>query len=230
MATLSFKDPFPFLKLPSHNFLNPDSVLPFGFCPDDRVENGEELTEAGDDCDFLWSAALNEALVGGFDDGIMPNGDERGHVQDVADAASSAANHAMAAPCARISVEWRDADERGQLAAIERAEFGQFGDEGSRGHRADARHGGQEIFRFAPGGRGTDAVIDIDIDVRERFYQKSEMAVDLLGEAIVGGAPAAVGFHADHLDDLPSSGDELTEHSGFMRGDRPRLRPDPLRE
>ena len=96
------------------------SVLPFGFCPDDRVENGEELTETGDDGDFFWSAALNEALIGGFDEGIVPDGDERGHVQDVADAASSAANHAMAAPCARISVEWSDADERGQLAAIER--------------------------------------------------------------------------------------------------------------
>jgi hypothetical protein len=70
--------------------------LPFGFCPDDRVENGEELTEAGDDRDFLWPAALNEALIGGFDDGIVPNGDERGHVQDVADAASSAADHATA--------------------------------------------------------------------------------------------------------------------------------------
>src|ERR1700720_1766241 len=96
------------------------SVLPFGFCPDDRVENGEELTETGDDGDFFWSAALNEALIGGFDEGIVPDGDERGHVQEVAGAASPAANHAMAAPCARISVEWSDADERGQLAAIER--------------------------------------------------------------------------------------------------------------
>lgn len=204
--------------------------MPFGFCPDDRVENGEKLAEAGDDCDFLWPAALNEALVGGFDDGIVPNGDECGHVQDVADAASSAADHAMAAPCAQIFVEWRDADESGQLAAIERAEFGQFGDEGSRGYRANARHGGQEIFRLAPGGRGADAVIDIDIDVREFFFQKSEMAVDFLGEALVGGAPAAIGLHADHLDDLPPPGDEFAEHSGFVRGDRPRLRPDPLRE
>ena len=81
-----------------------------------------------------------------------------------------------------------------------------------------------------PCGRGARDGVDVGVDVGAFFCQKSKMAVDFLGEALGFGATAAIGCHADHLDDLPSPRDAFTEHSGFIRGDRPRLRPDPLRE
>ena len=76
------------------------SGLPFFFGPNDGVEDCEELTEAGDYGDFFWPAALDEPLIGGLEDGIASGGDERGHVQNVANAGSSAADHAFASPCA----------------------------------------------------------------------------------------------------------------------------------
>ena len=96
------------------------------------------MSEASDDGDFFGSAAVDEALVGGPDDRVVANGRESGHVQDVADGRSSASDHPMAAPGAGIAVEGRDADEGGELPAVEAAELRQLGDKGSRGHRADA--------------------------------------------------------------------------------------------
>jgi hypothetical protein len=145
---------------------------------DDRVENGEELTETGDESDLVWPAAPNAARGGGFDDGIVPNGDACGDGQDVADAASSAADHAMAAPGGRILVEWRAADESGQLAAIARA-FGQFGDEFSRslGQRPAPRSRDPACARRARRGRR--------YRYRERcprvLFQESERAVSWRG-------------------------------------------------
>ena len=48
--------------------------------PYDCVEDCEELSQAGDDGDFLWPSARDEALVIGLDEGVVSGGDEGGHV------------------------------------------------------------------------------------------------------------------------------------------------------
>ena len=122
---------------------------------------------------FLGSASVDEAVIGGADDRVVADGGKGGHVQDVADGRSSAADHSMAAPGAEIAVERRDADESGELSATEPAEFGQFGDEGSRSHRADAGDGREQVFRFAPCGRGANIGVDVSVDGGELLLRKA---------------------------------------------------------
>jgi hypothetical protein len=87
----------------------------------------------------------------------------------------------MATPGAGIAVEGRDADEGGELSAAEAAEFGQFGDQGSRGHRADAGNGSEQVFPFAPGGRGANIGVDVGVDAGEFLFEEGEVAIGLEG-------------------------------------------------
>ena len=164
------------------------SDFPFGFGSEHSVEDGEELTKTGDDGDLLWPAAEGQTQVGLLDDGVVADGDERGHVQDVADGGSAAADDAMAAPLAGVAIERRDSDERGELAPVEDAQFGQLRDEGPGGDGADAGHGGEDFLGLAPGGRGAHACVDIGIDFGEFLFEEGDVAVDFLDKLFVGCA------------------------------------------
>jgi len=83
-----------------------------------------------------------------------------------------------------------------------------------RGHRADAGNGREQVFRFAPRGRSAHIRVDVGVDGGEFLFEESEVAIDRLGEPFVCGVAATVGLHADHLDDLPLSGDEFAERPG----------------
>jgi hypothetical protein len=173
---------------------------------------------------FFGLPLLDKALICGPDDGVVADCDEGGHVQDVSDGRSSAGDHAMAAPCAGIAIEWRDTDEGCELSAVKAAQFRQFCDKGSCGDGTHTRHGGEDVFRLAPGGRGAHARVDVGVDFGEFFFEEGDMAVDLFDESLGGGAAAAIGLHADHLDDLSPPCDEFAARAGLRRGHRLDLR------
>ena len=116
--------------------------------------------------------------------------------------ATAAADEALAAPLAGLAGEGREAGEGCDLLAVEGAEFGQFGDEGARNDRADARHGGEEVLLVAPGRRAAHGVIDVVIDAGEFLLERVEEAGDALLEPR-GGPLLALAFGADHVNDLP---------------------------
>ena len=146
--------------------------------PDDGVEDCQELPDAGDDGDFLGLSSLDEPGVMALSSWVASGGDKCGHVHRVADVGSSAADHAVAAPCPGIAIERRDADERGELAAVERAQFGQFGDEGARRDRPYSGNRGQKLFCLAPSRRSPHIGIDVDVDFCEFLLEEAKMAVD----------------------------------------------------
>jgi hypothetical protein len=123
-------------------------------------------------------AACNEALIVFPNDGIESNGGEGSHVKDGADACSPAADHAMAAPSPGIAVERRDANESGEFTAVELSEFRQFRDERSRGHWANAWHGGEKLFGLAPNRRGAHAGGDVGVDLGEFLFEECDVATD----------------------------------------------------
>ncbi|ESZ56335.1 hypothetical protein X728_26455 [Mesorhizobium sp. L103C120A0] len=49
---------------------------------DDCVEDGEELSHCGNDGDDLWIAGCDEAVPKGFEDGIVPDGNQGSHEED----------------------------------------------------------------------------------------------------------------------------------------------------
>jgi hypothetical protein len=79
----------------------------------------------------------------------------------------------MAVPGAGTAVERRDADEGGELSAVEAAEVRKFGDEGSGGHRSDAGNGREQVFRFAPRGGGANNGVDVGVDGGEFLFEES---------------------------------------------------------
>ena len=120
--------------------------FPGGVVSDHGVEDEEEFSHAGDECDHFALACGDEAFVERADDGVASCSDEGGHVQGVADGDASAAGGSFAAHESGVAVDGRHADELGDLLAVESSEFGEFGDEDGRGGRADAWRGAEEFL------------------------------------------------------------------------------------
>ena len=74
--------------------------------------------------------------------------------------------------------------------------------------------------------RGAYVRVDIGVDGVEFLFEEGDMAVDRPDEPLVHGAATAVGLHADHLDNLPTSGDEFAQRPGVRSRHRANLRPD----
>src|SRR5580700_3747281 len=103
--------------------------LPWHFISKDRIEDGEKLSRHGDNGDVFGLAGGDQLVAESFEDWVVPGGNHCGHEQDIADRLSAATDEAFAAPLAGLAGPGRQADERGNLAAIERAQFRQFGDQ-----------------------------------------------------------------------------------------------------
>ena len=96
---------------------------------DHGVEDDEELAQAGGGDDFGRLALLFESLGEAFDDRVVVFGVESRHVEDVAEGPASSADGAFAGSFAAVVGVGRDADQGGDLFAVELSQLGQFGDE-----------------------------------------------------------------------------------------------------
>ena len=94
------------------------------FVSDHGIEDGQELSHAGDEGDLFPFASGQEFLVMGFDGEVVPGRHERGHVEGVSDGGSSAANAACPARLAAVVVERRESHQR-RDALARRAKRGQ---------------------------------------------------------------------------------------------------------
>jgi hypothetical protein len=103
--------------------------------------------------------------------GIAAGCDECGHVERGPDRGSSAADCPSSAHRATVAAEWSDADQGGDLATVEGAEFRQFGDQSTGDDVADAWHTLQKFLTLAPGRSATNDLIEIGVDRRELRLQ-----------------------------------------------------------
>lgn len=175
---------------------------------------------------FGGGSAAAEAVVGGLDGGVVPDGGEGGHVQDVAHAGSAAGDGAVSSAGAAVAVDGGDAvavdgGEGGDAAAGDAAEFGQFGDQGAGGDGSDAGDGREQVLGGAPSRGAADLAADLLVEFGERRLQRGERPLDAAQDLGRAGLAAPVGFHADHLDHLAAAGDEFGEAPGLLGGDRP---------
>ena len=107
---------------------------------------------AGRQCDLGWLSGCAEAVTEGTDDGVMPRGDECGHVERGSDGRTATVGDAWSAAGAAVAVEWSDTDEFGNGLLADRAEFGEFGNESGGDDGTDTWDGAEEIFLVAPDG------------------------------------------------------------------------------
>ena len=135
-----------------------------------------------------------------------------------------------ATKAAAVAVDRGDADQCGDSAAVEGAEFRQLGEQGPGGGGADAGNALQQVFLLPPDRAFAHRLVEVGFDAGEFLLQPGEVGVETLRQALVAGLPAAIAFGADHLDDLLAAGNQFTQLAGRLVGNRFRLGADALGE
>src|SRR6185312_15419513 len=199
------------------------SGLPWFCVSGDGVEDGEELAHAGDHGNHLWLTGGDEMKPESTDGGVVADGGHGGEEEGGADGAASAADEGLAAPTAGLAGEGCDADEAGDLAAVEAAELGQFGDQGAGDDRADARDGSEEIFLRAPGGRAAHRGVNLLVERREFLLEHADDALAALLEP-PRHALGTLALGADHHHDLPPARHQVGKEPRRLIGQRAHLR------
>src|SRR5215475_1090154 len=101
------------------------SGVPLFFVPEHGVEDGEDFASDRDEGNHFWLTAREQALVEDAHHWVPPAGGERDHEDGCANVRPAACDHAFALPSAGLAREWGIADQAGNLASREAAEFGE---------------------------------------------------------------------------------------------------------
>src|SRR5512144_2145449 len=88
---------------------------------------------------------------------------------------SSAPDTALPALGTAVAVEWRYPHQRSDLSAVKGPEFGQIRQQGSRGHRAEARKAPQELVLRPPQGTLTHGMVQVAVSLLETLFQPADM-------------------------------------------------------
>jgi hypothetical protein len=118
----------------------------------DGIQDDEEFAHAGHESDLLELAGLPQALIEGTDDRVEADGGKSRHVQDGPHLSPPAPNGTRAVMLTAVVVEGSEPDQGGDALAGQGAQFGEIGQEGVAGSRADALEAPQQIILLAPGG------------------------------------------------------------------------------
>ena len=134
------------------------------------VEDNEKFTHACGERLLCRFASRTQALVELFQNGIAANRDYGTHVQYRANPTATAGNHALALPGSTLAIEGRNSDERGDLTAVEFAEFGQSGQQCCGSHLPDSWNTSQKLSLVSPGLRSGDGLMDFSVDYRKLVF------------------------------------------------------------
>ena len=85
----------------------------------DGIEDDEKLAHAGGERELFGLSCRHQPLIEGGNQGIATGSDKCGHVKRRPVRGSSAADRPSSTHSAAIAAEWSDADEGGDLAAVE---------------------------------------------------------------------------------------------------------------
>ena len=157
---------------------------------------------------------LSESIGEGLDDGVAASGSQGRHVEDTADGFSSAADGAFALVLSAVTIEGSQADEGGDLLAVEFAQFGDIGDEGGGSDAAESWDRLYELGFLAPVVIGLDELLDA-VDLA---FEYLEDGLDALSGRFDVSRLETVGLHGPQVDELSSASDELLDFGLFFRG------------
>ena len=194
------------------------------------IAEHEELAHASGQRHELGLAGGDQALVEGAQAGVGPTGGEGGHVEGGADGGAPTPDRAAAAPGAAVPIEGRDADEGGDLVAVERAQFGQLGEQGVAGDRADAGDALQPGGAGAQGRGGLHGGGELRVEVGQLVGQPGQMGVEVGARGGQPGLMAALLLRGAHALELPAPGEQGVEVLGGGVGARAQRRLDLGRE
>src|SRR5262245_51522015 len=109
------------------------------------IEGYDHFAHDCNDDDLRTFVCRGEALVEGFESGVVSSRAKSRHVKNVADRQAPAIDAAMATKLAAVEVIWRKADKGCDLLSAHLAELRQQGDESSGKNRSDPWHRRQQV-------------------------------------------------------------------------------------
>jgi hypothetical protein len=105
---------------------------------EDGIEGGEEFPGSGDEGDFEGFSGGAESFVEGFEDGVVADGVEGGHVESAADYGPSAGDSALPFAGSAIVIERGHASQCGEGAPVTGPQLRQVPEQGGSSAWADA--------------------------------------------------------------------------------------------
>ena len=162
----------------------------------------------------------SEGDFGGFTGGTQPpvklfeltigmGGDEGGHVEGTANGCASAADATPSVPLAAFARMRCQSGQGCRLPAVERAQFGQFGEHAQGGDGPDAGNGFEFLHALVQGGSLCAQRLELFFNL---FHVPFEPPHEALGLAAQGGHGEAFGLLAlgdEDLQDLDPAADQF---------------------
>ncbi len=150
------------------------SIVPGFYGPEHGIEDGQEHTHASDDDDLLGLSSGEESIVEALDGVVEADGGQRRHAESAAYLPAPAEDGTLAAHLARIAIEGRHADQRGDCPARQPSQFLYFRDQAGGSGRSDTAHAGQPLSKI--GVMSSDVAGQLGLDLADLWAIPSVMA------------------------------------------------------
>ena len=187
---------------------------------DEMVHQDDQFAHACYEGDFRRFTGGAEPQVEGLENGIVPDGAQRGHVERGADDRTSAGDMAISALCSAVLIVRGYPCQRGGALFGESAEFRHFGQDDGGGGGSDTGDLVQALgfgFEFGiPGDQLEDRLLALIDLLLEEFAQGAALLLAVAFKVM----RAAVGFGDEGFDELPAPHGELAK--GLLLGRRRR--------
>lgn len=185
--------------------------VPPSFFFDHFVDDGDELSHGGDECDEFWFSGEDESVVEVFNFRVVEFGHNGGHVESVSNVHSASAGGSFSSESTAVPVGWCDSDESCDLLSIESSEFGQFGDEYSDRGRSNAGNRGEDSGASLHEIIALNDLIDFGFERLHLLLEQLDHFLNHALHAFVVGAGKSVLFPDDIRGELSSSGRQIFE-------------------
>jgi len=178
---------------------------------------------ASDQSNFGSFAFSFESFVEVTNDGVKSSRNQGGHIQSATYRSSATPDGATAFKSSAVTGEGSHADQSRDLFAAEGAEFWELSEQGAAADRPNAGSGAQNFLVVFPDRVFLDKTVEVSISIIEFLFQKGDMSGDTFFDRLTGRGQV-IFLSDDHVDDLSSACDPLSEFQSELVGQRARLR------
>ena len=144
------------------------------------VEDRQKLTHARHEGDLGDLAGLSQSGIKPLQNRVVTHRREGGQIQHVTNGRTSTPHAPSPAQGAAVTIEWRDADQGGDLLAVELAQFGQTGDQGQDGDVPEPLDLAQQFGLGLPGGGGFHRLAQALLGGLQALLQPVDVGLDCL--------------------------------------------------
>jgi len=142
------------------------------------TEDDEQLAHAGGECQFGMLTTGAQQQIEGSDGGIVADSRPRRPVQHPPDPGTPAPDATAAGQAATVTVEGRQANQGGDLLAIESSQLGQRCQQATRQHLPDTGNRAQQLVALTPERSVTDHCAEFLVEAGQPLLQPANVLID----------------------------------------------------